>query len=1472
MLRRNILIHVFGISLVLGIAIVEPALNNSALASHFGGTTVPDEEPSEDPEDEPCKKNPACECEGDGNQAGGNGSNGPPSAGSAGKPVSLWSGTEKYNETDVVFSGIYSIRITRSYDSSARYDSQLGYGWSFNHDRRVFEYPDDTVVLRYSCGKQMRFVRTGGAYVTPLDGPQGELIENSDGTFEYEYFDGSRDIFDANGRLVAEINREGHRHEFVYNSSGKLPLTGTSPFGVDPEKPMVVAYMPQLTRIQERTADGQLTGVHVDFFYDDITGRVERLVGHDGREVLYSHDQTPDGLTKGNLVQVQGLETLFFEYKYESPHGNHLLTSIQSGQGSEPVVNTYDAEGRVIQQTHGFRVLDFSYQIPFARTQVTRTISDDQGNELHSAVTTVHFDVDGYVTKHVDPLGNEIRYFYNASKDVDRVEWWDKRTGTLRLDRTVFYSHDAKGQLLSSEITLDSGETITRTWTYDGGWVASEQVVSSADPGQVFRTEFTFIRDSLGVPLRVHETKQIGSGGTARTTTNTYCDAAEVGQPGSDCPFEGLMKSIDGPRTDVADVATITYYADTDISGCGSPDGPCHRKGQLKTTTNALGHTQELLRYNLAGDVLRTRDANGLITDFEYDARRRLTAIKVRGPDPATETDDLITTQVYDTNGNLIQRTAPDGAFVQFTYDAHDRLTEITDNLGNRIVYTLDSEGNRLTEQTFDPTGTLTLTQSRTFDQLNRLASQTTATGETTTFGYDRNGNLVSQQDPIPGRGPTINQYDDLNRLIQTTAPAGSNAQMTYNAAGAITAVTDPNGHTTQYSYNQLGDLLQLDSPDTGITTYTYDETGNRQTQTDARGITANYTYDALNRLTDIVYPDDPALNVASTYDQGVNGIGQLTTMTDGSGSTNWTYDQQGRVISKTQTVGGIGRTIVRNYDTAGRLASIQYPSGQTLTRIYDTADPARVTALLWNGQPVLTDANYAPFGPAEAWNWGNGGTVTREYDLDGRPRDLTGKLNITLEYDAVGNPTAIFPWEPPPTGGGGDSDDGSSPPPSPTTPPLQQYVYDDLDRLAEVQAGDGSLQRRWTYDPTHNRLSEEAPGTFGGTGDPVDQDEPSDPSGGTSGGITPYTYASDSHRLLDVGGITRSYDAAGNTTQIGNQTLIYNATGRLTEVREGALTISTYAYNGRGERVWKFTGGPPKTFVYNQRGQLIGEYSATGFTEYLWLDDLLVGVFTPTGLHRIETDHLGTPRVAKGQYGNTTWRWRIEDNAFGQKPAETSGDGDSPGLELNLRFPGQYFDQETGLHYNYFRDYEPGTGRYMQSDPIGLRGGLSTYSYVGSGPLRWFDPNGLTRIEIDISNGTMLVDPEQDGRVAYQMKITSGRDECINEPKCSDQRNTGPVPQGNFTVNVEDITNPGFIRDIARNFRGDWGDWRVPIAPNTGTDTFGRDGFFLHGGRFPGSAGCIDFGGGIFGNDITDQLLSDLMNDPDGVIPIRVH
>jgi len=149
--------------------------------------------------------------------------------------------------------------------------------------------------------------------------------------------------------------------------------------------------------------------------------------------------------------------------------------------------------------------------------------------------------------------------------------------------------------------------------------------------------------------------------------------------------------------------------------------------------------------------------------------------------------------------------------------------------------------------------------------------------------------------------------------------------------------------------------------------------------------------------------------------------------------------------------------------------------------------------------------------------------------------------------------------------------------------------------------------------------------------------------------------------------------------------------------------------------------------FIYDTQGRLIGEYTGQGamMREYAYLQDLPLALIEPSGaVFFIHTDHLNTPRVITNQAGQAVWRW---DHAepFGSNPPNENPSGQGT-FTCNLRLPGQYFDRETNTHYNYFRDYVPGIGRYVQSDPIGLQGGMNTYAYVGANPLRYVDPTGL--------------------------------------------------------------------------------------------------------------------------------------------------
>ena len=224
------------------------------------------------------------------------------------------------------------------------------------------------------------------------------------------------------------------------------------------------------------------------------------------------------------------------------------------------------------------------------------------------------------------------------------------------------------------------------------------------------------------------------------------------------------------------------------------------------------------------------------------------------------------------------------------------------------------------------------------------------------------------------------------------------------------------------------------------------------------------------------------------------------------------------------------------------------------------------------------------------------------------------------------------------------------------------------------------------------------------------------------------YSISSTSNRLLSVSGLNnRSYSYAANGAIIddGIHTYSYDPRGRLV----GVDSSVSYTLNGFGERIRKTFSGASTLFVYDEQGQLIGEYDASGtpITETVYLDTQPVGVLKGSTIYYVHTDHLNTPRVITDTTGTIVWRW--DSDPFGTTAANDDPDQDTVSFAYNLRFPGQYYDQETGLHYNYFRDYDPVASRYIQSYPIGLEGGLNPYLYANGNPLAHIDPYGLWAI-----------------------------------------------------------------------------------------------------------------------------------------------
>jgi len=648
---------------------------------------------------------------------------------------------------------------------------------------------------------------------------------------------------------------------------------------------------------------------------------------------------------------------------------------------------------------------------------------------------------------------------------------------------------------------------------------------------------------------------------------------------------------------------------------------------------------------------------------------------------------------------------------------------------------------------------------NRTYNPLNRLIETLGGEGQSTTFGYDANGNQTAiTVDPLGLNQATLQAFDALNRLSTTTDADNGITSYTYDARDNLTSVTDAEGLTTMYSYDAFDRLIEQDSPDTGITSFGYDETGNRIRQTDARGVTTLYSYDALNRLTLIDYPDNTQ-DVTYTYDSCTNGIGRLCQMSDESGSTDYVYDARGNLTTQTTIRDGALHTTSYAYNGVDQLIQMTYPSGRTIDYSRNTLGQVDNVTTTFNSvtETVGSTLTYQPFGPMNGMIYGNNLTQTRSYDLDYRLTQLftmNGVMHQDLQYNYndANNITDIT----------NNLDSNRS----------QLLDYDMLNRLSDATGNYGDID--YAYDAIGNRLSES-----------IDTQTET------------YTYDINSHQLLQTQGsnITDyTYDAMGNTISNTEFDFSYGDNNRLKEVSILGSAVATYTYNGRGERTKKDTNGTIVYYHYDQAGQLIAETDELGNTlnEYVYIDGQPLALISDNNIHYYLNDHLGTPQQLTDQNQNIVWQ--ADYSPFGEANITTEL------VTNNLRFAGQYFDQETGLHYNYFRYYDPQLGRYITSDPIGLLRDYSDpqlevaiiygaleetgfaneqlnhlYGYVGQNPLSFFDPYGLAKggkQNIRDSGLDGLSDSEVSARARDPNISKEERRKAQKEEKARKQRN----------------------------------------------------------------------------------------------------
>jgi RHS repeat-associated protein len=1240
----------------------------------------------------------------------------PPGGRCAGNPIVCASGQKVQVETD--YAALPGLTFDRTYRSNLGYFASAttatfadysrpngstsaqpcrpGYRPAFGNAMKPYCFPYFGVAQQQyhvvtADGRDLRFTGPSSAVTQSAD--INERVTQVNGSSGIEWHvtreDDSKEIYNAAGALTQTILRNGQVITYTYS---------------DANTPASIASRPGLL-LSKTDAFG-----HTLSWKYDANSRMVEMQDPAGEIYQYSYDASFGNLT--GVTYPDGSTKSYVYNESANTSGNNFptaLTGITDESGTRFATFKYDGYGRGISTEHAGGVEKYAVSYAHNGLGADATVVDPLGtSRTFSFEAKLGYMKDRYI---VQPAasGSGTVYGENIYDGNGNVAWKVEFGG----NRTCF-AYDLARNLETVRVEGVAAGLGCQWWDLAGytptpgtaqrkiitAWHANFRLPTSIT--EVNRTT-SFTHDSSGNVLTRTATDTSVTPNVARTWTYTY-------------DSYGRVLTEDGPRTDVSDVTTYTYYACTTGYQCG----------QVNTITNALGHVTTYNSYNAHGQPTQITDANGLVTTLAYDLRQRLTDRCVGSTLPSCSGGEL--TQLdYLLTGLLEKVTNPDGSFIEYHYDPAHRLIGIEDGAGNEIVYTLDNMGNRIAEDTYDPSQVLKRTHSRVFNALNQLWKDVNAAGTsavTTTLGYDDNGNQTTTNAPL-SRNST-NTYDALNRLKQITDPASGLTQFAYDANDNLTSVTDPRSLVTSYTYSGFGDLKTQVSPDTGTTTNTYDSGGNLDTSTDARGAIADYAYDALNRVTSVSYTLGGVTDqtITYTYDGGTNQKGHLTAASDANHTLSWTYDAQGRVTGKGQQVGSVTKAIGYGYNAQGQLGSIVLPSGTTVLYGYNSNGQVSSVSLSSPSTTILSNITYDPFGPITGWTWGNSTSASRTFDADGKLTSLGGQESKTFGYDDAFRITGVT-----------DNLDASK---------TWTLGYDNLDRLNSGAKTGTTIG--YTYDANGNRLSQT----------------------GTS--ASTYSVSNSSSRLSSTtGALSRSYtyDAVGNTLTSGVTVHTYNHANRMKTSRLVGNGDTTYVYNALGQRVKKSGGviASAVYFIYDEAGHLVGEYDSSGnlIQETVWLEDIPVATLRPNGgsvdVYYVHSDQLNTPRKVS-RPGDNALRWRWDPTPFGEgTPNENPASLGT--FVYNLRFPGQQFDVESDLNYNYFRDYDPATGRYPQSDPIGLGGGLNTYAYVNGDPIRGFDPFGLRGpfpgVTPDIDTPTLPRSPIPRGGGATGLGVLGG-------------------------------------------------------------------------------------------------------------------
>lgn len=718
------------------------------------------------------------------------------------------------------------------------------------------------------------------------------------------------------------------------------------------------------------------------------------------------------------------------------------------------------------------------------------------------------------------------------------------------------------------------------------------------------------------------------------------------------------------------------------------------RYDHLLARTDTLGNTTRF-RYDDAGHVIEIAEPIGSTKRIVYNEFGQ----------SASVTDGVATTDYsYDERGNLIAVSGPGGT-TRTTYDTYGHLASTTDAAGATSQITTNAAG--LSIALVDPRGNQHRYERDVFGRLVAVIDPLAGTtrygwtvdgqpawrlgpdGGRDTWRYDGEGNLVEHVD-AGGRRTTF-EIGDFDLPAARVTADGARTAFAYDTEQRVTAVTNPQGRTWTYEYDPAGNLVREQDFHGRAATYTHDAAGRVVSTTNGAGQTVTFDYDALGRRVR-QHSDDG--EIAYEYDSQ----GQMIRAVNEAGEVMLTRDAAGRVLTETFN----GRVLVNSYDATGRRVRRVTPSGTAVDYGYD---PLGALASVRAGGHTLT-FDRDRLGRTVAHRLDNHPVLTQSWSATGR-----------LAAQDVAGQRKQLRWRP----DGQLVGDGR-----------KRVDLDVMGRVTAIQSPENT--ERYDYDLAGNVTA----------------------AAWLPGGDTEGQREFDNGLLRAAGRTTYNYDGQGRVSEVRRRTLsgqvmlwryTWNAYDQLAEVSTPDGSTWRYLYDALGRRCAKISGLLRIDFAWDAFD--LAEQHVTGAGVTTWVHE--PGTFTPlaqldgTGFHAIVTDHIGRPTSLIDAGGRMSWQASF--SAWGVLL------GSRFTTDCPLRFPGQYHDAETGLHYNIFRYYDPQTGRYTSPDPLGLAPSPNHYAYAGN-PLLFIDPFGLA---VCGRQGTVRLGETDLSKMAYEHRLNEG-------------------------------------------------------------------------------------------------------------------